>query len=59
VHGDADALANQDIQPELERLTAFRGIRGIAAYEAIDAALVALDRNAGVKVVADWIALQL
>jgi DNA polymerase-3 subunit delta' len=49
------ALAN----PELERLSAYRGERGIRAFTAIERALVALDRNAGVKIVADWVLLQL
>jgi hypothetical protein len=49
------ALAN----PELERLSAYRGECGIRAFTAIDQALVALDRNAGVKIVADWVLLQL
>jgi DNA polymerase-3 subunit delta' len=45
--------------PELERLSAYRGERGIRAFTAIEQALVALDRNAGVKIVADWVLLQL
>src|SRR6266851_1809829 len=49
------ALAN----PELERLSAYRGERGVRAFTAIEQALVALDRNAGVKIVADWVLLQL
>jgi DNA polymerase III subunit delta' len=55
----ATPLANPDARPALERLGAYRGVRGIRAYEAIDRALDALDRNAGVKVVADWLVLQL
>jgi hypothetical protein len=57
--GDAGALANADVRPEIERLTAFRGQRGVDAFAAIDRALAALDRNAGVKIVADWLVLQL
>jgi hypothetical protein len=57
--GDAGALANADVRPALERLTAFRGQRGVEAFAAIDRALAALDRNAGVKIVADWLVLQL
>jgi DNA polymerase-3 subunit delta' len=49
------ALAN----PELERLSVYRGERGIRAFTAIAQALVALDGNAGVKIVADWVLLQL
>jgi DNA polymerase-3 subunit delta' len=45
--------------PELERLSAYRGERGIRAFTAIEQALVALNRNAGVKIVADWVLLQL
>jgi DNA polymerase-3 subunit delta' len=57
---DARALANPDVQPALERLTdAYRGDRGVRAFTAVDRALVALERNAGVKIVADWLVLQL
>ena len=57
---DARALANPDVQPALERLTgAYRGERGVRAFTAIDQALTALERNAGAKVVADWIVLHL
>ena len=57
---DVRALANPDVQPALERLTkAYKGERGIRAFTAVDRALVALDRNAGVKIVADWLVLQL
>jgi DNA polymerase-3 subunit delta' len=57
---DDRTLANPDVRPALERLTqTYRGPRGVAAFGAVDRALVALDRNAGVKVVADWLVLQL
>jgi DNA polymerase-3 subunit delta' len=56
---DDRALANPDVRPQLERLSAFGGERGIRAFTAVDQALAALERNAGVKVVADWIVLQL
>ena len=57
---DIRALANADVQPALERLaTTYQGERGIRAFTAVDRALVALERNAGVKVVADWLVLQL
>jgi DNA polymerase-3 subunit delta' len=57
---DTRALANPDVQPALERLTdAYRGERGLRAFTAVDQALVALDRNAGAKVVADWLVLQI
>jgi DNA polymerase-3 subunit delta' len=57
---DHRALANADVQPSLERLTgAYGGERGVRAFTAVDRALVALERNAGVKIVADWLVLQL
>jgi DNA polymerase III subunit delta' len=57
---DTSTLANPDVRPQLEKLAkGFGGERGIRAFGAIDQALVALDRNAGVKVVADWLVLQL
>ena len=57
---DAAALANPDARAALERLTpAYGGERGVRAFTAIDEALLALDRNAGVKVVADWVVLRL
>jgi DNA polymerase III subunit delta' len=57
---DADVLANGDVRHDLDRLTkSFGGDRGVRAFAAVDAALTALDRNAGVKVVADWLVLQL
>jgi DNA polymerase-3 subunit delta' len=52
-------LANPDVRPALERLSAFRGDRGVRAFAAVDRALAALDRNAGVKIVADWLTLNL
>jgi DNA polymerase III subunit delta' len=55
-----EALANPDLKPALENLVpSFRGERGVQAFAAIDQALAALDRNSGVKVVADWLVLQL
>ena len=56
---DRAALANPDVEPAIKRLGAYRGERGIRAFTAIDEALAALDRNAGVKIVADWLVLQL
>ena len=52
-------LANADVRPALDRLRSFHGQRGVDAFEAVDRALVALDRNAGVKLVADWLVLHL
>lgn len=58
--GDAGRLANPDVRPALERLTpTYQGARGIHAFAAVDQALVALERNAGVKIVADWLVLEL
>ena len=57
---DTGALANPDVRPSIERLTkTYHGERGIRAFAAVDRALVALERNAGVKIVADWLVLQL
>lgn len=53
------ALANPDLQPAIERLSAYQGERGIRAFTAVDQALMALGRNAGVKVVADWVVMHL
>ena len=57
--GHQDALANADVKPALDRLGAFQGDRGLRAFAAVDRALVALDRSASVKIVADWLVLQL
>lgn len=57
---DPGRLANPDVRPALDRLThTYQGARGIRAFAAVDQALVALDRNAGVKSVADWLVLEL
>jgi DNA polymerase-3 subunit delta' len=57
---DPAALANPDAKPALERLVpAFKRDRAVMVFSAIDRALEALDRNSGVKVVADWLVLQL
>jgi DNA polymerase-3 subunit delta' len=57
---DVRDLANPDERPAIERLArTYQGERGVRAFTAIDRALVALERNAGVKVVADWLVLQL
>jgi DNA polymerase-3 subunit delta' len=57
---DAGALVNADVRPALDRLASgYRGDRGIRAFSAVDQALVALERNASAKIVADWLVLQL
>ena len=54
------ALANPDLRPALDRLaSSYQDGRGRRAFAAVDRARVALDRNAGVKIVADWLVLQL
>jgi DNA polymerase-3 subunit delta' len=58
--GASVPLANADAMPLVERLaSAYGGERGVRAYAAVDRAIDALDRNAGAKVVADWVLLQL
>ncbi len=52
-------LANPDLEPTLARLSAHRSVNGTRGFAAADRALAALDANAGVKVVADWVVLQL
>jgi len=57
---DAGRLANPDVRPALVRLMpTYRGARGLRAFAAVDTALEALERNAGVKTVADWLVLEL
>lgn len=57
----ADApLANGDIQSGLEKLApAYGGERGVRGFAAIDRAIAAIAANSGIKVVADWLVLQL
>ena len=53
-------LANPDIEAALDRLKpAYAGDRGVRAFAAVDRALVALERNASPKIVADWLLLEL
>ena len=59
VGADGQTLANADVRPALDRLTAYGGERGTRAFLAVDKALVALERNAAAKIVADWVMLQL
>jgi DNA polymerase-3 subunit delta' len=57
---DTRSLANTDLQADLGRLTdAFDSERSMRAFNAVDGALAALERNASPKVVADWLVLQL
>jgi DNA polymerase III subunit delta' len=59
LNGDRRTLANPDQEAPLGRLGAFRGERGINAFEALDDALEAIDANVNVKIVADWIATRI
>ena len=53
-------LANADLEAELQRLSpAFDRERITRAFAAVDEAIAALERNAGPKVVADWVVLQM
>jgi len=57
---DRRALANSDLEPQLEKLAgSFDHTRSLRAYAAVDQALAALERNASTRVVADWLVLQL
>jgi DNA polymerase-3 subunit delta' len=59
-NADRRALANSDLESQLEKLTgAFGHERSLRASAAIDQALAALKGNASPKVVADWLVLQL
>ena len=56
---DRAVLANPVLAGDLESLArAFTGDRARDAFGAVDRALSALDRNAGIKVVAEWLAVQ-
>jgi DNA polymerase-3 subunit delta' len=57
---DERHLANADFRASLGQLTgAYDGDRLTRAFSAIDQAIDAVNRNAGTKIVADWIAFQL
>jgi DNA polymerase-3 subunit delta' len=58
--GVSRGLANPALADELARLrTRFGADRVRGAFSAVDRAIVALGRNAGSKVVADWLSVQL
>jgi DNA polymerase-3 subunit delta' len=57
--GARASLANPDVAPSLKRLASFRGERGVRAFDAVQEALQALERNASAKIVADWLMLRL
>jgi DNA polymerase-3 subunit delta' len=55
---DRSVLANPVVEKDLTGLAgAFTGDRARDAFVAVDQALMALERNAGVKVVAEWVAV--
>jgi DNA polymerase-3 subunit delta' len=57
---DERVLANPLLTDDLSTLArAFAGDRARAAFGAVDRALTALERNAGTKVVAEWLAVQI
>ena len=56
---DRAVLANPALAADLDRLAPdFNGDRARDAFGAVDRALAALERNAGTKVVAEWLAVQ-
>jgi DNA polymerase-3 subunit delta' len=56
---DRGVLANPVLAGDLEPLArAFTGDRARDAFGAVDRALTALERNAGTKVVSEWLAVQ-
>ena len=58
--GSGDALANTDLESDLRGLAGhLTAERVIAGYAALGRAQQALERNAGPKIVADWVALHL
>ncbi len=57
---DDRALANADLKPQLQALVrSFDGDRTLGAFDTVDRALSALERNASPKIVADWVALNI
>ena len=57
---DRTVLANPLLTGDLESLArAYSGDRARTAFGAVDRALMALERNAGMKVVTEWLAVQM
>ena len=57
---DRAVLANPLLTGDLEALArAYSGDRARTAFGAVDRALTALERNAGTKVVTEWLAVQM
>jgi DNA polymerase-3 subunit delta' len=60
VGGDATVVANATHRDELFELArSYGGSRARDAFATVDRALAALERNAGTKIVADWVATQI
>jgi hypothetical protein len=60
MNGDVELLANSDLQVELGRFAkTFGPERSEHAFEAVDEALDAVQRNASPKMVADWLMVQI
>lgn len=58
--GDHRTIANPAVTDDLQALTrAFGGARARESFSAVDHAIAALERNAGTKVVSEWVAMQL
>jgi DNA polymerase-3 subunit delta' len=58
--GRAAGLVNSDLQGSLTRMAErFDAARTLRAFAAVDEALLALEKNASPKIVADWVVLQL
>jgi len=58
--GDHRLLAHSDLEPMLSGLASrWDGNGSVRAFDAVDRAIAALERNASPKVVADWLVLQL
>ena len=57
---DRRVIANPQLTTDLSTLArAFSGDRARSAFGAVDRALAALERNAGTKVVAEWLSVQI
>src|SRR5436190_238791 len=57
---DDRTLANADLKPQLQTLLrSYDADRTVRAFDTVDRAMFALDRNVNSKLVADWLALNL
>lgn len=58
--GDERIMANPALRDQLQGLQrAFEGPRAREAFQAVDRALMALERNAGQKLVSEWLAMHI